>query len=78
MIALLAAEDVVVKDAVSRALHEDAALASASKDISESVSKGTLTLTGTVPSEAAHHSIINRVQKIPGVDRVQDRLQIGS
>ncbi len=57
-------------------LREDPALAGTSQNVDVKVSKGVVTLSGTVPSEAAKELLVNKVRAVPGVDRVTDKVGV--
>ncbi len=52
-------------------------IAGASQNVSVTVKKGAVTLRGTVPDPEARTTVLNQIEKLPGVDRVDDRLTVG-
>jgi osmotically-inducible protein OsmY len=63
---------------VRRALSDDAATATVSKDIQLSSLSGTVTLRGTVASADDMSAIEKLVRAVPGVRAVNDELQVKS
>ncbi len=51
-------------------------LAVPSQNVSVSVKKGVLTLTGSIPSLQLRSRILDQVANLPGVDRIEDHLVI--
>ncbi|HWH70531.1 MAG TPA: BON domain-containing protein [Candidatus Sulfotelmatobacter sp.] len=68
--------DQKVAEAIRTLLKQDEALAPVSQDVHVQVAKGVVTLRGTVPKEAAKSQIIQRIDQLPGVDRIADRLEV--
>ncbi len=73
----VAALDMAVADAVRQTLDGEPALTSASKHVAVTVNKGVVTVRGIVPSAAQRDELVERIGKIPGVDRVDDQLHVG-
>jgi len=61
---------------VQRTLRRDPSLAPISRRVHSRVNKGALTLRGYVDTVAAKQNIIDRVSKLPGVDAVDDQIEI--
>ncbi len=64
--------------AIRQELRRDTALADASGDVQVKVRKGVVTLTGSIPSAEQKKRIVQKVEAVPGVDRVVDHLKVAS
>ncbi len=65
-----------VAGAIYRMLNGDDYLAPSAKNVTAKVNKGVVTLRGTVPSEHGRDEIGQRIRQLPGVDRVDNQLQL--
>ena len=70
----VAATDIATAAAIRRSIQQDPALADA--NVKVKVKKGVVTLRGRVPSELERQAILQRIDKLPGVDRVVDQLVV--
>jgi hypothetical protein len=68
--------DVALADLVSRLLKGDATLAASSENVIVLVEKGSVTLRGSVPSDAAAEEIVQRISRLPGVTGVSSQLKV--
>ncbi len=66
--------NVALAHSVSQALKGDPVMAAASGNVEATVDDGVVTLRGTVPTEHERDEIVDRISKLPGVTRVDDRL----
>ncbi len=62
---------------IRQSLEKDTTLPSAAKHIDVDVSRGVVTLSGTVPTVRDRKALVARVAKLPGVDLVKDHLKAG-
>jgi hypothetical protein len=68
--------DHVVAGAVHRLLNQDTFLAPGAKNVTAKVNKGVVTLRGTVPSAHDRDMLAQRISQLPGVDKVDNQLQL--
>jgi len=68
--------DRILNSQMRAALNHNATLREASNSIAMNTNNGVVTLTGTVPTEKEKKDIENELQRISGVNRVQNDLQI--
>jgi len=68
--------DKALSDQVRAALKGDAALATASKDVTVASAEGTVILRGFVQSGQDKNDILLRVRRVPGVLYVNDQIQV--
>jgi hypothetical protein len=66
--------DLALGESVSQALKGDPYLESVSDNVEAQVSGGVVTLTGTVPYEDDRQRVVNRISLLPGVLRVENKL----
>jgi hypothetical protein len=71
------AVDQEVAAAVRRQLKSNKHLAAISNRVRVKVNKGVVTLTGTLPTAPDRKTIVKAISWLPGVDRVNDQLQVG-
>ncbi len=64
-----------VARAIHRLLANDPKLAPVSHHVKVSVHRGVVTLKGSVPSQEARTRLLESVNKMPGVDRIEDHLE---
>ncbi len=69
-------EDIAVAAAVRTNLRSEPGLGGAAERIRVKVSKGIVTLQGALPPAVDHQALISRLEKLPGVDRIEDQLQV--
>jgi hypothetical protein len=68
--------DLAVAQQVSQALKTDPLLESISDNVQATVHKGIVTLRGSVPSEHARDQLTERLSKLPGVDRLDNDVDV--
>ncbi|PWU09961.1 MAG: hypothetical protein C5B50_26310 [Verrucomicrobia bacterium] len=68
--------DISVGKAVSQLLKEDEELSGVSGNVEAGVEHGVVTLRGNVPSEHDRIEMVERISKLPGVARVEDKLRV--
>lgn len=68
-------EDRVVAQAVRASIKQDPAIAGGTEAIQVKVKKGVVTLRGTLPAAADRAALLARLEKLPGVDRIEDELK---
>ncbi|HYG35517.1 MAG TPA: BON domain-containing protein [Clostridia bacterium] len=68
--------DVAIAEAVSQLLHTDPSLSDASQNVLATVYLGVVTLKGNVPSEHARNEMVLRIEKLPGIEQVDDQLRV--
>ncbi len=67
-------EDIAVAKAVRASLRSNQELGPAGEEIRVKVSKGVVTLRGTLPPGADRTALVTRISKMPGVDGIVDEL----
>ncbi len=72
----ISALDLRVAEQVSRTLKTDPLLESISGNIQTTIQNGVLTLRGAVPTEHALDELTERLSRLPGVDRIDNKLDI--
>lgn len=72
------ADDLAVAYMIRQTFRQEPALAMASRRVTVAVHKGVVTLRGTVTSVAQRDELVERIRTIPGVDRVEEQLQVGA
>ncbi len=68
--------DLRVAEQVSHTLKTDPLLESISGNIQTTIQNGVLTLRGAVPNEHALDELTERLSRLPGVDRIDNKLDI--
>lgn len=68
--------DIEVARAVRDMIHSDSDFAPSGKTVLATVERGVVTLSGTVYSEHERWELVERISKLPGVDRVRDHLKV--
>ena len=65
-----------VAGAIHRLLNTDEFVAPGAKNVTARIRKGVVTLRGTVPSSHERDMIVQRIEQMPGVDRIDDHLTL--
>jgi osmotically-inducible protein OsmY len=52
------------------------AIGSSAEKIHVSVRKGEVTLKGSLPASVDRQALLDQLEKLPGVDQIEDRLQV--
>jgi len=68
--------DIAVGKAVNHLLKQDEELSTIAGNVEARVAHGIVTLRGKVPSDHDRIEVVGRVSKLPGVDRVEDKLRV--
>jgi hypothetical protein len=68
--------DIAVARSISQLFRVDPGMAAMVSNVETTVDRGVVTLRGSVPNENVRDTIVQRIGKLPGVDRVDDQLGV--
>jgi hypothetical protein len=72
----LSVTDMTVADSIRQMLKGQPQVPEEGNKVEATVDRGVVTLRGTVPTQNTHDELLDRIRKLPGVDRVNDELRV--